>query len=286
MATVQDAKFKWRGYTTHTLPEVPSWIETLGRVGHIANGVVYFIIGFLAFKLAIGAGGEISGSKEAIRSIGNQPFGQVLLILTAIGLLGYAAWRFVQGGKDTDGAGDDAEGLVKRTGYIVSGIGYAVLGVYAGSLVIGSMSGSSSDSQSAASPLLDSTWGRVLLGIAGLITIGTGGYFIYKAYKAKFMGKYNLSSMSETLRTVALHAGRMGYSTRGIAFAIIGGFLTMSAYRGTSNGKIAGMEDALAAIASQPYGKTMLGIVGFGLMCYAVHMFLMGWFRRFNVKSA
>ena len=36
----------------------------MGRFGLIAKGIVYFIIGFLAFKLAIGAGGEISGSRE------------------------------------------------------------------------------------------------------------------------------------------------------------------------------------------------------------------------------
>ncbi|MCO8125224.1 DUF1206 domain-containing protein [Stieleria sp. TO1_6] len=273
----------WRGFEMSDLPEMPSWIEPLGRAGYIAKGLVYFIIGLLAFKLAIGAGGQISGSREAIEEIGQQPFGRILLGLLAIGLVGYTAWRWVQAVKDTEGNGDDAKGILKRVGYAISGLGYLALGWFAASqsLGFGTSGGSSGGSTGS---LLDSSWGRVVLGIAGAITIGVGCYFVYKAYKAKFMGQYNLAKMSTTMRSVALHAGRMGLSTRGIAFAIIGGFILMSAVRGTADGEIAGMSDALAAIASQSYGKFLLGTAGFGLMCYAVHSFLLGWFRHFNIS--
>jgi hypothetical protein len=91
--------------------------------------------------------------------------------------------------------------------------------------------------------------------------------------------------MSETKRKVALYAGRVGLITRGIAFAIIGGFILTSAVRGTADGEVAGMSDALAAIAAQSYGKILIGITGFGLMCYALHMVMMGIYRRFNVEG-
>ncbi|WP_286177900.1 DUF1206 domain-containing protein [Stieleria mannarensis] len=266
------------------MPEVPAWIESLGRFGHFAKGLVYFIMGFLAFKLAIGAGGEIAGARDAIREIGQQPFGRFLLGLVAIGLLGYFAWRAVQAGKDTDGVGNGVKGVCKRIGYAVSGVAYLSLGCFAGSLALGWSSGGNGSQGGAASPLLESTWGRIALGLAGAVTVAVACYFFYKAYRAKFMTKYELSAMSETTRKLALHAGRTGISTRGIAFAIIGGFILMSAIRGTSDGEIAGMSDALAAIAAQTYGKILIGITGFGLMCYAVHMLLMGWYRRFNVK--
>ncbi len=271
----------WNGFESKSLPEVASWVEPLGRAGHIAKGVVYGIIGVLAFKLAIGAGGEISGSREAVRQIGEQPFGRVLLGLVAVSLIGYTIWRWIQASKDTEGAGTDAKGIVKRLGYVISGIAYLLLGIFAGSLALGMSGGSDGGSNS----LLDSSWGRVILGAAGLVTIGVAFYFVYKAYRAKFMGNYDLGRMSETTRNVALHAGRAGLSTRGIAFAIIGGFIFTSALNGTSNGEIAGMSDALAAIAAQPYGKVLIGATGFGFVCYAVHMILMGWYRRFNIKG-
>ncbi|PAY18665.1 hypothetical protein CKO51_15135 [Rhodopirellula sp. SM50] len=273
----------WHGFETRSMPEVPSWIETLGRAGYVAKGIVYFIIGFLAFKLAIGAGGEISGSREAIQEIGKQPFGRLLLGLVAIGLLGYTAWRWVQAAKDTEGEGRDLKGIFKRIGYAISGLAYVALGGYAGSMALGLTSSSGNTQGGPASSLLDSTWGRIVLAIAGVVIIGVAFYLVYKAYQAKFMTKYDLAAMSETTRTIALHVGRMGLSTRGIAFAIIGTFITISAVQGTSDGEIAGMSDALAAIASQAYGKVLLGITGFGLMCYAVHSMLLGWFRKFNV---
>ncbi len=269
----------WHGFKTKSIPEVPSWIESFGRAGYVAKGVVYGIIGALAFMLAIGAGGKISGSREAVQQIGEQPYGRVLLGIVAIGLLGYTSWRWVQAVKDTEGAGTDAKGIVKRTGYTVSGIAYLMLGIFAGSLALGMAGGSDSSSSS----ILDSTWGRIALAVAGAITIGVACYFVYKAYKAKFMESYDLSRMSEKTRKIALHVGRAGLSTRGVAFAIIGAFILISAIRGTADGEVAGMSDALAAIAAQSYGKILLGITGFGLVCYAVHMTLMGWYRRFNV---
>jgi hypothetical protein len=273
----------WRGFKTKRLPAVPSWIETLGRAGHFAIAAVYLIIGVLAFQLAIGSGGDINGARGAIREIGQQPYGRLLLGLTAIGLIGYTAWRWVQAGRDTDGAGNDAKGIGKRVGYAASGLAYLVLGCYAGSLSLGLASGGTGSSSSTAF-LLDSTWGRIVLGIAGVVLIGVACYFVYKAYTSKFMTKYRLTSMSEQSRVAALRAGQIGLTTKGIAFAIVGGFIVSSAYRGGSGGDIAGLADALATIAAQPFGKTMLAITGLGLICYAVHMALMGWFRRFNVQ--
>ncbi|NNE01069.1 MAG: DUF1206 domain-containing protein [Pirellulaceae bacterium] len=271
----------WHGFKTRRLPDVPSWIEPLGRAGHIAKGVVYAVIGILSFKLAIGAGGEISGSREAVRSLGEQPFGRVMLGIVAVGLLGYTAWRWVQAAKDTEGVGNDVKGIITRLGYTVSGIAYMMLGTFSGSLALGMGGGSDGSYVSA----LDSTWGRVVLIGISAITLAVACFLIYRAYTAKFMESYELGRMGETRRTLALHAGRIGLSTRGIAFAIIGCFILISAIRGTADGEIAGMSDALAAIAVQSYGKILIGITGFGLVCYAIHMVLLGWYRHFNVGN-
>lgn len=275
------ARSKWEEFKPRSLPPVPSWVEPLGRAGYIAKGIVYGIIGFLAFKLAIGAGGEIAGSREAIQTIGQQPYGRILLGIVALSLLGYTVWRLVQAVKDTEGAGTDLRGVGQRLGYVISGLTYLALGGFAGSIALGM--GGQSNSGNSASFLLDSTWGRLVLGVVGVITIGVAMLFISKGIKAKFMENYALSSMSDTQRKIAYYAGRVGLSTRGVAFAIIGGFILMSAWRGTAGGEIAGLKDALAAIAAQAYGKVLIGITGLGLICYAVHMVMTGIYRSFNV---
>jgi len=285
MSSTAASRFSWHGFQTAKFPTVAPWVETMGRVGHISKGVVYFVMGLLAFRLAIGAGGEVAGARDAIREIGEQSYGRILLGLIAIGLLAYTAWRWVQAAKDTEGVGTDAKGLTKRIAYAVSGLIYLTLGCFAGSLALGFGSSSSGGSGSDTGAfLLDSPVGRVVLAIAGVITVIAGFIFIYKGYQAKFMGKYNLAEMSNSLRKLALHAGRTGLITRGIAVIIIGGFLVQSAWFQADSGQIAGMSDALAAIAAQPFGKVLIGITGFGLMAYAVHMCLLGWYRHFNVR--
>ena len=67
--------------------------EALSRAGFVARGVVYGIIGILAIKLALGAGGKTTDQSGALKTITHQPLGEVLLILVAIGLAGYSLWR-------------------------------------------------------------------------------------------------------------------------------------------------------------------------------------------------
>ena len=52
--------------------------EVLSRAGFVARGVVYGIIGLLAFDLAIGQGGKITNQQGALRTVAHQPFGHVL----------------------------------------------------------------------------------------------------------------------------------------------------------------------------------------------------------------
>ena len=70
--------------------------EWLARAGFVARGLIYGIIGILAIKLAVGAGGKTTNQQGALKTIAHQPFGKVLLILVAIGLGGYALWRLVR----------------------------------------------------------------------------------------------------------------------------------------------------------------------------------------------
>lgn len=265
-------------------PEVAPWVERLGRIGHWAKGIVYLVVGGLAFQLAIGAGGQITGARGAIREIGHQPFGRTLLGLMAIGLVGYTAWRWVQAAKDTEGVGSDAKGIAMRIAFVISGAVYLLLGFFAGTI---SATGVSSSGQGGggSSFLLNSMPARIGLAGVGAVLIGLAFFFMYQAYRATFMRHFAIGSMSEKTWQVALHVGRVGLATRGIAFAIVGWFILWSAINGTSDGEISGLHDALAAIAAQAYGKVLLGIAGAGLICFGVHTVMMGIYRRFNVTS-
>src|SRR5438128_10242426 len=73
------------------------WVAHCARAGFAARALVYATIGVLAGRAALGDGGKTTDTHGAIQSLGEGTFGQVVLVLVALGLTGYAVWRFIQG---------------------------------------------------------------------------------------------------------------------------------------------------------------------------------------------
>ena len=130
------------GSTTGSAADgVASWIETLARVGYASRGVLYIIIGALAIALAMGEGGSTTGSRGALQAIADQPLGTVALIVIALGLAGYAAWRISQAFANPERLGSDAKGVLRRVGYAVRAIIYGSLAFAAARIALGDSSG-------------------------------------------------------------------------------------------------------------------------------------------------
>lgn len=261
--------------------ETADWVEWLARFGFAAKGIVYMIIGALAVQVAIGSGGQTTGPSGAFASLLNAPFGQVLLGLVAVGLFGYAVWRFVQAWLDPDDEGSDTEGIVKRIGFAISGIIYTGFGIQATRLALGSGSASGGESQAQhwTARLMSQPFGVWLVGIVGLIVIGVGLYQFYRAYSAKFVNKLKTLEMNHQERTWAERAGRVGFAARGVVYLIIGGFLAVSALR-TNPQEAVGFGEALQKLAQQPYGPWLLGLVAAGLVAYGFFAIVLARYRR------
>jgi hypothetical protein len=107
-----------------------AWVEPVARIGFASIAVVYMTIGFLALLLAVGKGGETIDQRGAINVLEGLPGGKVLLAIIALGMAGYALWRFLQGTMDLQEKGNDVKGVAIRLGYIGSGVAYASLAFY------------------------------------------------------------------------------------------------------------------------------------------------------------
>ena len=259
------------------------WVETFARFGYIAKGVVYGLVGILAVQVAFGTGGETTGAQGVLDTIAAQPFGKILLGLTALGLIGYVVWRFAEAFLDAENNGTDAEGLVKRIGYGVSGGTYGLLAYAAIRMVLGtgSSGGGSGGNQGWTAELMSQPFGQWLVGIVGAIIVGVGLYHFYKVYTAKFMTGYKAGEMSTTERIWAKRIGRFGLAARGITFGIIGGFVLQAALQ-AQPGEAEGLGAALDTLARQPYGPWLLGIVALGFVAYGVYCFSRARYRHFR----
>jgi hypothetical protein len=255
-------------------------VEQLMRVGYVAKGLVYAIVGVLAAQAAFGAGGATTDTQGALRTLVNQPFGTFLLALVALGLVGYALWRFVAAAFDPDGKGTDAKGMATRAGYVLSGVAYLGLALAAAQLALGNGGASGGDNtQDWTARVLAVPFGRWLVGGAGVVVIGVAVMQLYRAYSANFRQKLKLGTMSQTEEVWVTRLGRFGLAARGVVFAIIGGFLALAALQ-YDPGEARGLGGALALLAQQPFGPWLLGLVALGLLAYGLYTATLVRYRR------
>ena len=106
------------------MEEPKRWAERFARAGFVAKGIVYLIIGWLAFRAGSGRGGDVTDSEGAIRSLLSATQGRVLIGALAIGLAGYALWRLLEALADANRKGTDIKGIAARAGYALSGAIY------------------------------------------------------------------------------------------------------------------------------------------------------------------
>ncbi len=258
------------------------WIVPLARFGFAAKGVVYIIIGLLAALAAFTGGGKKTDSRGAFEEILSKPFGKILLGTVAVGLAGYAVWRFVQAIVDTENKGSGAKGIAARIGFAFIGAIHTALAFSAARMVF-SGGGDNKTSEQASkewtATLLAQPLGQWLVGAAGLGFIAVAVFHFYKAYNAKFRENLMTAQMDARTETFAIRVEQFGLAARGVVFGIIGGFLIQAAMRSDAN-KTRGLSGALQALEQQSYGQILLGVVAFGLIAYGFHMFVLARYRR------
>lgn len=251
------------------------WLTHLAHAGYAARGVIYVIIGGIALLAAVG-GVKTEGATGALTEMLGAPGGKALLAVTAVGLVGYAGWRFVQGVLDADHHGTGGKGMVIRAGLIVSGVTHVLLAFFALSLVFGWGGGSGDGGQGWTGWLLAKPFGQWLVGAVGAAIIGAGIAQAIKGYKIKFE-KY--LDMNREVRKWAVPVCRVGLVARGVVFCIIGGFFLLAAYQADA-GEARGLGGVLRTLQQQPHGPWLLGLVAVGLLAFSVYSFIEASYRR------
>ena len=247
------------------------------KTGYAARGVIYLIVGGLAVLAAFGQGGETTDSKGAFMTVMNQPFGNVLVFILVVGLLGYSSWRFVQAIKDTDNHGTGAKGIAVRGGLFVSSVTHLFLAGWGINLLMGDSGGSSQG----AGGFLSSELGQWTLAIAGVAVIGAGVAHLYKGWTAHFEPYMNIPSDKDYL---ARPICRFGLIARGVVWCIVGG-LFINAALVARDGDVKGISDALHYIQNSAYGPWLLAVVAAGLFAFGVYSVLESAYRKIDTSS-
>jgi hypothetical protein len=243
-------------------------IERWVRAAYLIKGGVYFLLGALCVD-AIVAGPALPGAHG---------IGRALLVLGALGLAGYAVWRFMQGVLDFEHDGSHPRGLLRRAGYLVSGALHGALAVAAVQL---------SASRVAAAPTWVSelhahTVGLVAIGAIGVLLMASGVYQLLLGLTSTFVERLQLARMSRRSVHLAALSGRVGVSGRGLVLLGLGALLAHGTY-GDGGMAARSILARLTRIAATPFGAFLLVSAGLCLIAYGVHMFV--WARYVELRD-
>jgi hypothetical protein len=252
-------------------------VNKAARVGFLAKGLVYALIGVLAFQVALGDS-EQADQEGALQTVAEKPGGSIVLWLMVAGFVGYALWRFSEAAWGRRDETDDRKRTAKRLGSAVNGLIYLAFAVLAFRTVTSSSS-SGSESSSLTAKVLEWPGGQGLVVFAGLVVIAVAVGLTVRGLKTDFEDKLDTGRMSGTTFTVVRRLGQVGYVARGLVFGLIGA-LVIKAAIDHQPGKAAGFDVALKSLAGAPFGRVLLMAAAAGLVCFGAYCLAEARYRR------
>ena len=247
-------------------------LDRLTRLGFGTKGLLTLIVGVLALRHALGQGGRLTGQEGAIRTLRDQPFGTVALVVLTTGLSAYALWMFASAFVDPQGKGTRVVGIIERAAFFVTGIGYSTLAVGSLNLLL-EHGGPNTDLDHLAARVLTPVFGRWLVGLAGAAVVIAGIFQIRLGVTAGFRRDLR-RDLSPWWRRITVASGRVGYVALALLSLLVGSSLVRVALEYDPS-EAGGWDEALGMLSRFGEGTWVLGAAAVGLILYGVYFILL-----------
>ena len=252
------------------------------RLGYLAKGVIYTLIGFLALRVAFRfRGGRLTDPSGVLLQIMRQPFGSVLLIIIGVAIVSYAAYYLFEAIADLRRKGGGLRGWTDRSLTIIKSLTYGIIGVQALRIVFaGDRPTSNPDRPAAAVMHLPLGW--ILLALIGAGVAIYGITQITMAWNGRADDDIDVNRVRREAGWV-LPLGRAGTGARGAILIMMGAALARAGFRARPT-DANGYRDVLMALASiDPW---LLAAMGAGLLCFGLYQLCHARYARLPLQHA
>ncbi len=252
------------------------WLEVLTRWGFVANAIVYLIVGTLALRWALGAGGELTDPEGAFRALGRTAFGRPVMIALIPGFFSYALWRILAAVFDGEGDGRTWAGWFSRAFGVLKGLLYAGLGMTAVRLAFGTGRGESGW----IAGILRGDGGRAIMFIVASGLLAFACYEVYRALQAQLSRGLHLQIGDPQVRRWVIAISRFGIGARGVVIGAFAVLLFKAAAAGRSQ------------LPAAPQSIRMLGdvhpalyiLAAVGIISYGIYLIVLARYRRLGTS--
>jgi hypothetical protein len=268
------------------VPPAPG--ELLGaaaRIGHLATGTVYLIVGSMAAYACVSVQVRPMGTEGALHRALRGDVGSIALYAIAFGMLVDAVWQAVRTAVDADRAGHGVIGALNRIGWALAGVAHLGLAWAALRMARGTRhSTSEAELKAWTAWALSAPSGRWFVAAVAVVVIGVGLWLLYRVGSGTIDHWLDFSDASAvTWRAVPVLA-QLASAARGLTFSI-GGISLLGAALYLDPSRALGLGGTLRLIQYQRYGGVLLAIVALGFVANGVLEIVRARYRRTPVVT-
>jgi len=261
-------------------------VTLMGRLGYVARGVVYFLVGASAAIAAIWPAHRPAGPSDAVQLGSGQlghghPIGAIFLIAVAFGLACLAGWFTIAGLTTAQHA--RGRGWWRGLGMLGDASVYLVFMIDVAGIALGLWRGGGDRNvQSWIAWLSAWDYGRLLIGIIGAaVLVGGAGLLVWG-----IVGDVDREvALPQREKRLIRPVARYGIAGRGAAVALVGCFLIAAAFYGNPR-KAHEIGGVLAASRQVTYGRVLIGLFGLAFIGSSLFDFVAAFYRRFDPADA
>lgn len=242
-------------------------LDALVRAGLVAYGGVYLLLGWLAIQLVVDDRDGPVNKSHALHELAKQDGGAILLWAAAAGFAALAVWQVLEAWLGHRSKEDGKRLLARAMSVGRAGL-YGVLAVSAAKTAAGARTKEDPDGYTRT--LMSSTFGQWLVIGVGLVIVGYAVASAAKGLTDRYRRDLDLDGNTGWAGTATTVLARVGYVSRGVAFAIVGGLFVWAGITHDAN-KSGGLDAALGRLLHAPLGPLALSLVAAGFLCYGTY---------------
>jgi hypothetical protein len=262
-------------------PKAQPWVSRLVRLGYLAKGIIYTLIGVLALRVAFGMrGGRLLDPGGALLQILRQPFGMVLLAFIGVGILAYAGYYVFEAIADLRRKGGGIRGWIDRSLTIIKAIFYGAVGVQAMAIV--TMGDTPrNDPEDQARTVMNFPLGWILLVLIGAGVAVYGVTQLRMAWRGGTDDDIDSARVRREARWL-MPLGRAGTLARGVVLVMMGLGMAFAGAREKPSDADGYREILFAMLSVNPL---LLAALGGGLLCFGLYQLCHARYARLPLRT-
>ena len=242
-------------------------MEIMARAGFAVSGLLHFLVGSIAIRLAMGGQGhaDVSG---AVQELASQPAGPLLLWSSFAACVALAIWQASDAVFDYSNL-PKREKTLRKLKAAGQALVFTAFAVTLASFAIGSGKDNSQSASDFTIALMKAPGGIALLIVVGAAVAITGIVYGIRGVRKSFEKNLRMPAPGPT-RTAVTVSGVVGYVAKGFALLLVGLLIIIATVRAHPE-ESTGLDGGLKALRDQPFGLYLLAAAGIGLICYGVY---------------